>query len=274
MTPAAAHTAPTSGSAKVKAAKRRAVVVDFGMQTDPCSEFDPAAALAKWVSNRYESSEAERAEEALEAADLAALSLKDQVAKLQLDARYNKLRIRGLDEEAASSLAKMKQLKEELAKQRWIIQEQAAELKEWRAEGAKMVSTGIQPASNSNTKGAPVGVDFAAAGDPQQTKSSVAPADGVSSATSSTVAAGYAAPLVLPFDSPSSVSASVFALPPAGALDPSDPASLAWLRSVFEQLQSLDKRRRDAERVTADTIHKGRLAELNMVRLKQKFTAR
>ncbi len=125
---------------------------------------------------------------------------------------------------------------------REIIREQARELSEWREEGKKMVSTGTeQPKADradatkremrrEEEADLPVLVDAAA---------------------------------VFPFVP--GVPAGVFALPPP-LLACGDPSLLPWLRLLWESLRSLDLRRREAERITAETTQKGRMAEMNLVR--------
>jgi hypothetical protein len=238
--PAAAAIAPAKPKATRAPVPPRATTVEFGVQTDPF-ELDATAPVA-WVGRqKYTSTEEERLADAAELAELHSMSLRDQVAKLLLDARYNKLRIRGLDEEAAASLARNKELKNELLKARSVIKQQNEELKEWRDEGAKMVSTGEKDADAE-----------AAAADATGT---TAPKQPVATELSTSVFP------VLP-----GVSAQVFSIPPSLLSScAGDLVSLNWLRSVWEALRNLEQRRRDAERVTAETIQKGRMAELNLV---------
>jgi len=143
-------------------------------------------------------------------------------------------------------------LKEELNKARSVIREQNEELKEWRMEGAKMVSTGL-PAEGTEAAGKlAIGAPATATAEEKSTATAVK--------TPSTVAA-----TLLPVD-------GVTPFPPPPALPhavTSDPAFLGWLRMVFERLQSLERRRREAEKVTAETVAKGRLAELNLIQIYQ-----
>jgi len=238
------HPTPTSATPDKKARalpapKRPPIptmaVVEYGTQTDFVPEWGKMPTVLQSKVGRM--SDEEREEER-EARELAALSLVDQVAKLKLDQRYNRLRIRALDQESAASLARINELKNELAKSATIIKEQKAELEEWRLEGKKMVSTGL-PDGRGNQ-------ELTKAKDDSETTS-----------TSSPTCSDFVLDLTL----------TTLSLSPPPLSSPPSPAMLAWLRSLVSHVQSLDRRRKEAEKKVVDIMEKGRLAEIQTLEM-------
>jgi len=239
------HPTPTSATPDKKARalpapKRPPIptmaVVEYGTQTDFVPEWGKMPTVLQSKVGRM--SDEEREEEEREARELAALSLVDQVAKLKLDQRYNRLRIRALDQESAASLARINELKNELAKSATIIKEQKAELEEWRLEGKKMVSTGL-PDGRGNQ-------ELTKAKDDSETTS-----------TSSPTCSDFVLDLTL----------TTLSLSPPPLSSPPSPAMLAWLRSLVSHVQSLDRRRKEAEKKVVDIMEKGRLAEIQTLEM-------